>query len=55
MEKTIGNVSLLKDYAKMDEYWVLLDGRPRPIELSLGPLIKLARRNQVPAPLGIEG
>jgi aminomethyltransferase len=55
MEKTIGNVSLLTDYAKMDEYWVLLDGQPRTIELSRGPLIKLARRNQVPAPLGIAG
>ena len=55
MEKTIGNVSLLKDYAKMDEYWVLLDGQPLAVELSRGPLIRLARRNQVPAPLGDGG
>jgi aminomethyltransferase len=48
---TIGNLSILTDYKDYRSAWFLLDGERIIIELTSHPLLKLERRNRVPADL----
>jgi glycine cleavage system T protein (aminomethyltransferase) len=51
LDKMIGNASIKSEHAKVEDAWVLLNGKRCDLKLSRGPHITLKRRNQVPAPL----
>jgi glycine cleavage system T protein (aminomethyltransferase) len=47
--KTIGNVSIERQYADLAEASIQLGGERRQVRLGRGPVLNLERRNQVPA------
>ena len=49
MNRTIGNASIKSEHSALEEAWLTLAGKRITVKLSRGPLIKLERRNQVPA------
>ena len=48
---TIGHASIGREHAALESAWVDIDGARVPVSLVEPPLINLARRNLVPAPL----
>ncbi len=52
MGEVIGNASVLSEHADLESAWVEIDGRQFEAKLTRGPLLTLARRYQVPAPVG---
>lgn len=53
MGKAIGIASIRSQFADLDSAWVCVGEKRVQVTLRKGPLINLARRNQVPAPLHI--
>jgi len=51
LEQTIGNASIKSEHRDVADAWIEIDGKRISIILGRGPLIKLERRNQVPAPM----
>ncbi len=51
LEKMIGNASILRQYMGVSDAWIVIDSERQEVKLSRGPLLKLERRNQVPAPI----
>jgi aminomethyltransferase len=53
MKRIIGNASVKSEFADMEIAWIDIDGEWAQATLSRPPLMTLARRHQVPAPLDI--
>ena len=51
LERMIGNASIESRYADFKGAWILAEGERLGVELSRGPLVRLERRSQTPAPL----
>ena len=51
LNKVIGNASIESRHACIETAWLELGGTRLKVTLSKGPLVKLERRNQYPAPL----
>ena len=53
LNKMIGNASIRSKYAEIEDAWVRANGKCLKVKLSRGPLLKLERRKQVPAPIDV--
>lgn len=53
LNKTIGNASIRSEYAEIEDAWVRANGKCLKVKLSRGPLLKLERRKQMPAPIDV--
>jgi len=51
LDKMIGNASIFRQYMGITDAWIMIGSDRQNLKLSCGPLINLARRNQVPAPI----
>jgi hypothetical protein len=51
LNKVIGNASIESRHAAIETAWLESGGTRLEVTLSKGPLVKLDRRNQYPAPL----
>ena len=49
MDRTIGNASIKSEHSVLEEAWLTLAEKRIAVKLSRGPLIKLERRNRIPA------